>query len=184
MTQTLPIFSENIIGRGDASALSKKSTFFNSFLQKSQFQTKPLSIISVHGGKSLDKQIAFHAPEQTEFVRITHGLQNYFSKPRFDLIFFSTSGNKHDYTELYEQLSYCRMLLKPGGGICFLVEENHKCGLLQKIVWKKSMEAGLITRTGFIQLHRKKMGQEIFLCGIRPKTENLCYTVNLFTTHR
>lgn len=171
MAQTLAIFLKNEKECAEVPAIHKKSASLHSFLDKPQSPPlKRLSIISVHGSKSFDKQISIHAPEEKEFIRITYDLQNFHNKPHFDLIFFSPSGDKPDGTKLYEQLSYCRMLLKPGGSICFLIEENHDHTLLKKFVWKKRVEAKLLIRAGFTRLHRKTMGREtVFLCGTRPK---------------
>jgi len=170
MTNYFPLFQNKMLGREkSARQVERTETALKYFLQKSQSGSHPLTIISVHGRLLLDKQVAFHAPEETEFIRIRDNLSTYLSKPRFDVILFSLPDRKYDASELYEDLSYCRMLLKPGGRIWFLVETNCHTGFLQRITWKKSMEAGWLTRTGFTQLHRKKIGQEtVFLCGSRP----------------
>ena len=139
MTQTLSIFLQNIKNRTEQPALPKKHVSLHSFLDRSQSQAKRLSIISVHGSTSLDKQISPAAPQENECIRITHDLQNFHSTPHFDLIFFSSYGSKLNEVKLYEQLSYCRMLLKPGGSICFLVKEDHRHGLLQKMFWKNKV---------------------------------------------
>ncbi len=141
-----------------------------SFLKQSQRGSQPLTIISVYGKSFLNRQIVSYAPKETEFVRIRHELHTYLSKPRFDVILFTAPDRKHKESELYENLSYCRMLLKPGGSIWLLLETNHRYGFLQRLLWKKSREAAWLTRTGFTQLHRKKIGPEtVFLCGSRTK---------------
>lgn len=169
MAQTLSIFLQNIKNRVDQPALHKKHASLHSFLDRSQSQAKRLSIISVHGSTNLDKQISPDAPQENECIRITDDLQNFHSTPHFDLIFFSPYGSKFNEVKLYEQLSYCRMLLKPGGSICFLVKEDHRHGLLQKMFWKKRGEATLLIRTGFTSLRRKTMNRKtVFLCATRP----------------
>ena len=171
MTNYFPLFLDKTLSRRPHFKQDHiAETVLKHFLQQSQKGSHSLAIISVHGRSSLDKQIASYAPEETEFIRITHELHNFLSKPRFDVIFFSSPELGYDESKLYENLSYCRMLLKPGGSIWFLVETTRHTGFLQRVTWKKSMEAGWLTRTGFTELHRKKIGREIvFLCGSRPK---------------
>jgi hypothetical protein len=170
MIQTLPFFLKKAVINGyDQTQSRKAAAALHYFLQKSKPPAAPLTILSVHGNTILDKQIASHAPELTEFIRIRHDLQNYLSKPRFDVILFAPPGRKCNASELYENLSYCRMLLKPGGNIWFVLEQTRRCKLLQRFTWKKNMEAVWLTRTGFTQLHRIKTGgKTIFLCGTRP----------------
>jgi hypothetical protein len=171
MTNHFPLLLNKTLSRSQSPWKNGSSeTVFKHFLQQSQRGAHPLTIISVYGRSVLDRQIALHAPEETEFIRIKHDLHRYFSNPRFDILFFSLPGRKNDEAELYENLSYSRMLLKPGGSIWLLLEANQHAGYLQREAWKKSMEAAWLTRTGFTQLHRKQIGTEtVFLCGSRPK---------------
>ena len=170
MINHFPLFLNKTLSRRQSPRKNRSSdTILKHFLQQSQRGANPLTIISVYGRSILDRQVVFHAPEETEFVRIRHDLHSYLSKPRFDVILFSPPDQKDDLSELYEDLSYCRMLLKPGGSIWLLLEADHRSGFLQRALWKKSRDAVWLTRTGFTQLHKKRIGPEtVFLCALRP----------------
>ncbi len=170
MIQALSLFRAKAVSSDDALVQKKESAALRTLLHKAKPQSEPLSIISVYGNKGFDQWLLTHVPEQTEFVRITDDLCNYSRKPCFDVIVFSFPDRRDKDPALYEQLSYCRMLLKPGGRIWFRMEGCGRYGYLQKMRWKKSREAGWLSRTGFAQLRRRRIGQKtVFLCGIRPK---------------
>ncbi len=170
MIQSIPSFLQKTEINDYSDEKTKQSNAsLKYFLKKSKKGSDPLAIISVHGSKILNEQLVASTPEQTKFIRITHGLQKFRSKPHFDLVFYSLPGSGYDQSALCESLCYCRMLLRPGGRLLFLIEQNRQHRLVQRFIWKKEMAITWLTQAGYTRIRRKEMGKDaVYICGERP----------------
>ena len=140
------------------------------FLQKSADSEQALAVLSVNGGRRLNDQLIDSVSRQSELIILDHALQSFTSKPRFDLLFYSLPSNEYNRALFHEDLCYCRMLLKPGGKLCFVTPPHRTKTLTGCLSWKKSEEVASLARAGFSKISKKRIGYDLrLLCGQRPK---------------
>jgi hypothetical protein len=95
--------------------------------------------------------------------------------PDFDLVLFTLGKDQPLETALFAKLSYCRMLLRPGGTVVLVLPETGVQSLFpcfSNIIsfHKISCEAAALRRTGYIKVAEKYVqGQGRIVYGQRPE---------------
>lgn len=169
MIKQLVFFSGRFVqGKHSSIQGRKQEVALKRIIKQAAKKEDVLSILSVHGDVTFEACLADSAPEGVEVSRLSRGLRNFRSKPRFDLLFYSLPQDLVDTDRLLEDLCYCRMLLRPGAFL-FLVTDRDRAALAKDSFFgNRREEASWLRRAGYVNITAEKRGGRVLLSGQRP----------------